>query len=85
MFEICADLTILLEIFALVVREIPLDHSPKMDLVTHRLHRVIEGKGDAQVKPLEKVINGLFMRVTEDLKEYRGPYLSLVDVSPAGE
>jgi len=83
--EVCYSLVILREIFALVFAWIALEQSPKMDLGAHRIPRVIEGEGDPQGKPSEKVINGHFMRVSEDFKEYGARYLGEVSLSPAGE
>jgi len=44
-----------------------------------------KGERDPQEKRSEKVINGLFMGISEDLKGYRGAYLGEVSLSPAGE
>lgn len=85
MSGICYRLVVLLESLGLVGVDIPLEGSPKMDLLTRRVYRVIEGEGDPQGKPSEKVINGVFMRVSEDLKEHRGLYLGKVEQSPGGE
>lgn len=46
---------------------------------------LIEGEGAPQGKGPEKVIDGVFMGVSEDLEGYRGPYSSEVERSSAGE
>lgn len=69
----------------LVNGNIPHDRCPDVDPKGHILGRLIEDKGDPQGKPSEKVINGVFIGLSEDLKEYRGLYLGEVARSAGPE